>query len=469
MVSLREALALAGLAETAARLDLSHFAANGGMPLPGADGPRRLLLVLGMHRSGTSALAGLLGQAGFVAPANPDPGDVNNPTGFWEPRHVRRFHDGLIASCESSWEDPLLPLLSWLPDPIEPAIDKLEEALAEDFAGIPADGVAVVKDPRQCRLMPLWSELLQRRALVVQVLLVVRRPEAVAASLWRRDQLPLDRALLLWVSHTLEAELHSREQPRLVVSYEALLKDPAAVVSSCQRLAGLPEQPLLAGLQGAWIRPELNHANKPLDVAADVGTRGLLQLATAVYRALSDGSMDAMERQELLDRARLELQERMQALLRLGSQRAMLQLFWEPRAGGGFCEEHSQRRAVVMERSKAEVVFVLPNTAAQPKALRLDLAEQPGLISLQQLELRDIAGKSLWQWGVGAADLPGHGANPHTRVLAEGLVLAGDGDPGLLLAIPAESLERLGSGSSLRVVARWQALPVEVARQVLEM
>ena len=432
-------------------------------------GPRRMLLVLGMHRSGTSALAGLLGKAGFIVPANPDIVDPNNPTGFWEPIQIRRVHDDLIAACNSSWEDPLLPVLRWLPERIEPAIDLLWGALAEDFPDIPADAVAVVKDPRQCQLMPLWNELLKRRALAVQVLLLLRRPEAVAASLSRRDQLPQDRALLLWLSHTLEAELHSRGQPRLVLSYEALLRDPAAVLSACQKLAGLPEQPLSPELQAQWIRPELNHAAKPLQEAADGDVQELQVLATAVYEALCNERMDSAERQGLLDQARVQLQERLKALLRQGSQLASLQLFWEPKAGGGFNEEHSQWRSVVAERGKAEVVFVLPETAWQPRSLRLDLARQPGLMTLQQLELSDGTGELLWQWHVGDGELPLQSANPNTRVLAAGLVLAGDGDPGLVLAIPAQSLEQVSAGSCFQVVAFWQALPAHVAEQLVEM
>lgn len=204
-------------------------------------GPRRLFLVLGMHRSGTSAVAGLLGQVGFALPTSSEPGDGYNPTGYSEPLWILTVHDRLLDGCQSSWHDPVLP---WLSQQLEQAHAQLEQALVEDFAGKPVDGVALLKDPRECRLMPLWLELLQRRAPQVQVLLVVRRPEAVAASLGRRDQLPQNRALLLWLSHTLEAELHSRAMPKLVLSYEALLQEPAAVVRAGQQLAGLPEQPL---------------------------------------------------------------------------------------------------------------------------------------------------------------------------------------------------------------------------------
>ena len=60
---------------------------------------RRVLLVLGMHRSGTSALAGLLCQQGFQAPQNHDGGDAHNPTGYWEPLQIRAFHNSLLEGA----------------------------------------------------------------------------------------------------------------------------------------------------------------------------------------------------------------------------------------------------------------------------------------------------------------------------------------------------------------------------------
>ena len=105
---------------------------------PEADPPaplRRLLLVLGMHRSGTSALAGLLCQQGFQAPKNSDAGDAHNPTGYWEPQQIRAFHNSLLEGARSSWEDPLLPVLPWQPHNLMRALADLEQALA---AGFPA-------------------------------------------------------------------------------------------------------------------------------------------------------------------------------------------------------------------------------------------------------------------------------------------------------------------------------------------
>jgi len=157
-----------------------------------------------------------------------------------------------------------------------------------------------------------------------------------------------------------------------------------------------------------------------------------------------------------------------------GSRRATLQLFWETLVGG-FCEMQSQRRSVTVERGRTAVVFELPEAAARPHALRLDLAEQPGLIFLQLLALSIASGIELWRWssrrdgegGVADEPAPIQGVNANTAVLDRGMVVAADGDPGLLLTIPAEVLQRIDTGAQLRVEAHWQPLTSEMARTML--
>lgn len=278
---------------------------------------QRVLLVLGMHRSGTSALSGLLCQQGFLAPHNPVCGDANNPTGYWEPQRIRDFHDGLMESVQSSWHDPLLPVLPWQPPHLEPALAQLEQALAADFPTPAPQAVALIKDPRQCRLLPLWNALFAQRPLQVAVVLAVRPPEAVAASLLSRDQLPPDRGLLLWLSHTLEAERATRQLPRLVLSYEQLLQDPVAVVQRCQQLAGLPITTPSPEWLSAWIRPELNrHRGLPEGVDPEGDTTTLLQWANTVYAALLEPA--AEQQRQALDRADQVVRQMLQALLEQG-------------------------------------------------------------------------------------------------------------------------------------------------------
>jgi len=435
---------------------------------------RRVLLVLGMHRSGTSALAGLLCQQGFQPPHNLDRDDINNPTGYWEPQMIRAFHNRLLEGAQSSWDDPLLPLLPWQPLNLEAALEDLEQALAADFPTLdPHAAVQLIKDPRQCWLLPIWSALFERRPFQVSVVLVVRQPEEVAASLLSRDQLPLDRALLLWLSHTLEAERATRQLPRLVLSYAQLLEDPTEVVQRCQQLAGLPIAAPSVELIGQWIRPDLNHfRRRPEDLEPNGETKSLLHLSNKVYGALLDP--EAEQQQELLDRAQGVLQEKLHALLEQGSRRLTVQLYWEPEAGGGFSEAASQRRSIIVGRGRARVVFKLPVGSERPRLLRLDLSEEPAMVNLLAIRFRSAAGTLLWQWTTKQATpdqeqaLPGRGLNPYTLLLEGGVVMAATADPGIVLDVPDNVLQHLDADAELELEAIWQPLPQDVAKVALE-
>jgi hypothetical protein len=435
--------------------------------------PRRMLLMLGMHRSGTSALAGLLCQQGFQPPQNLDVGDAGNPTGYWEPQIIRAFHNKLLEAAQSSWEDPLLPVLPWQPLKLEEALEELEQALVADFPTIDPHAVQLIKDPRQCRLLPLWSALFEKRPFQVSVVLVLRQPEAVAASLLSRDQMPLDRALLLWLSHNLEAERATRKLPRLVLSYDDLLEDPAEVVQRCQELAGLPVTAPTAEFVGQWIRPDLNHhPSRPEQLNLNEETKTLLYWSNKVYGALLDPAAESQH--ELLDRAQGVLQEKLHALLEQGSRRITLQLFWEPQAGGGFSEGASQRRSVIVGRGRARVIFRLPIGSERPRLLRVDLAEEPTMVNLYGIRLRSAAGTLLWEWAAEQANpyqeqaLPGRGLNPYTLVLEDGVVLAATADPGIVLNVPVNVLHQLEADAELELDALWQTLPQDVAKVVLE-
>jgi hypothetical protein len=58
--------------------------------------PREALLVLGMHRSGTSAVAGLLVRLGAQPPKTLMEGDADNRKGYWESTALCAFHERLL-------------------------------------------------------------------------------------------------------------------------------------------------------------------------------------------------------------------------------------------------------------------------------------------------------------------------------------------------------------------------------------
>jgi hypothetical protein len=179
------------------------------------------ILVLGMHRSGTSAVAGFLQQAGAYLGPNLLPADSRNPKGYFEHGDVVGLHDKILRALGTNWDDPRALPEGWSRDPrIEPFRDRLKEILERDFKG---RSLWAIKDPRLCRLLPLWLPVLRDLNVTVKALLVVRNPADVAASLRQRDGMQRERAMMLWLSHTIPAERNSRGLKRTVTVYDDLL------------------------------------------------------------------------------------------------------------------------------------------------------------------------------------------------------------------------------------------------------
>lgn len=201
----------------------------------GPDPPlrRRAIVVLGMHRSGTSAVTRVLNLLGAGLPRQLKPGARDNVPGFWEGRPIVRRHDLLLQSLGSSWDDVAALPGDWLSrQSTRTHEDALLQLLRQDFSD--ADTFAV-KDPRASRLVPLWLRLLERFDADASFALVVRHPLEVARSLAARDGFGEQKSLLLWLIHLVEAERATRGRPRAFVSYERLLREPDAVVAQLRR------------------------------------------------------------------------------------------------------------------------------------------------------------------------------------------------------------------------------------------
>ena len=224
---------------------------------------------------------------------------------------------------------------------------QLARALQADFPGGDLQAVALIKDPRQCRLQPLWNALLAQRGLEAAVVLMHRHPLAVAASLARRDGLPLSRGLLLWLQHQLEAERHSRHLPRLRLDYRQLLHDPAAAILACRALLpGLaPLAPEAIAAAGAHIDPQLDHGSTAAAAGADPE---LLRLALGVHGALADP--DEGRCRAACDQAAALLAGHLRQLDDQLGQLDTAQLFWRT-GDDDFHEAASCRRSVKIGRA----------------------------------------------------------------------------------------------------------------------
>lgn len=184
---------------------------------------RTCIMVLGMHRSGTSALTRAINLLGAELPKNLLGANPSNPTGHWEPERLIALHEQMLAEAGSSWDD-------WRSfDPNDLGAQRLRfykaeiaRLIDEEYGSAP---FFVLKEPRISRFVPLYAEILRRMRIDVRYVLIDRNPLAVIASLANRNGFTMGFSSLLWLRHELEAERATRGRSRILLSYESLLDD----------------------------------------------------------------------------------------------------------------------------------------------------------------------------------------------------------------------------------------------------
>lgn len=237
---------------------------------------RTAYLVLGMHRSGTSAVTQLLALAGAHLPQNVMPGDEHNAKGYFEPWKIAIFNDQRLRAAGAAWDDvfayPFRPLSrkderGWM----NRAITLFGEEYGE--ARFP-----LLKDPRVTVLLPFWREVLGDLEIAARCVIPVRHPLAVAGSLERRNGFPVQKSVLLWSAYMLAAEAYTRDLPRAFVGYDALLGDWRAEVARIAAAHGAPLPKMTDKAAKAidrFLSPELRH-NAAEGALADLGWPGAI-------------------------------------------------------------------------------------------------------------------------------------------------------------------------------------------------
>lgn len=185
------------------------------------------LIVVGMHRSGTSVLARLLNMMGaYFAPEGLGTGaSQENPKGFWERRDVRVLNDYVLHSLGCDWDRISGFDLKRLPAAVEAEFLKTSSGIV---LGMDAYRPWMLKEPRLCLLLPLW-----RKSLEVPVCLhIIRHPVEVAASLQARNAIPIEVGLELWEAYNRAAIEGMEDVPRLTVFHDSLIEDPEEATRS---------------------------------------------------------------------------------------------------------------------------------------------------------------------------------------------------------------------------------------------
>jgi len=211
-------------------------------------GLRHAVLVLGMHRSGSSAITRFLNFLGCTLPSTLMPANPTNPAGHWESDAICAFNDRLLSEAGSFWNDWLPIHSDWSRScTYRHNLSAAGDLIRSEYGDA---GLFVLKDPRICRIAPFWYEALELQKLSVLTLIPLRHPLEVSASLHKRDGIHPAIGQLLWLRHVVEAERASRGRRRVFSHYDDLLAD---AVGTADKVAD--------GFGIVWPRSRIAFAN----------------------------------------------------------------------------------------------------------------------------------------------------------------------------------------------------------------
>lgn len=233
------------------------------------------VLVLGMHKGGTSAATRLVNMLGpATCEADDMPRGPWNPTGLWESRTLNRLDDKLLAEMGRTWYYP-------------PPVGDTYFALAGNIVTTQAEASRVFnevhkrrpwvwKDPRACVLLPFWRKALAER---VAAIIVLRNPLEVGVSLGRRHNVAVEFGIALWERYSRLLLAHAAGLPVMVSRFDDLMRDPSAWMMRASEFltqAGVPLQSHSAdGKEKEFIDPSRRRSVGSRSELARVAPAGL--------------------------------------------------------------------------------------------------------------------------------------------------------------------------------------------------
>ena len=196
------------------------------------------VIVLGMHRSGTSTIAKALELFGIHIGTNLLPGGTPNPKGFYEDQRILQFNKDLLSALKSRWDYIQADPISTISDTMRSDLYKRAlEIIEESFGGHDIWGF---KEPRTLRLLPFWTDFFEKQQIKAKYIVVTRNPDDIAESLFIRNLLPHSHSYLLTAIYYRDLLAHMRTHRFAVIDYDFLLANPKSEIRRLEAQLELP-------------------------------------------------------------------------------------------------------------------------------------------------------------------------------------------------------------------------------------
>jgi hypothetical protein len=184
----------------------------------------RAIVVLGMHRSGTSALTRGLQALGIYLGNDFLDTKPDNPTGYWEDKGIVDINERVLAALGMKWEDvAMIGEGRWKEKEIAALHKEAVNYVKDAFLSQPLWGF---KDPRTVRLLPFWRAVLSELGVDDAYIVAIRTPLSIATSLFERQGIDAATAHRLWLVYMTPYLHYIMNRPFVVTDYDLLMHDP---------------------------------------------------------------------------------------------------------------------------------------------------------------------------------------------------------------------------------------------------
>ena len=198
---------------------------------------RTAVMIVAMHRSGTSALSRALNLLGGDMPPRLIEADQWNAAGYWESKPIKDLNEEMLLSGGGEWSEWLEFNPDWFKSSaVQRFRDRAIELVGSEFTDSP---LFIFKDPRLSILMPFWRSIFDELGIDQVAIHPLRNPVEVARSLERRNNFLMSKGVLLWLRYTLDGERGTRGLRRIFTTFDDLLEDPAGLIERTQDDLGL--------------------------------------------------------------------------------------------------------------------------------------------------------------------------------------------------------------------------------------
>jgi len=250
-----------------------------------------VVVILGMHRSGTSLIANLMHGVGVEFGEELLPADSFNAAGYWESKIICETHAKILGELNCDWHNPPLsfPADWWRKSSIQELKKILVDYVASNCKA--NDKIWGFKDPRTAILLPLWLEIFDELQLEPLYVLSVRHPGPVAASLATRDRLGFALSQALWLKTNLDVLSHAGNKLRAIVDYDRWfdsgMDQARTVVKSLNLPRSISEEQIINAVEQTIHSGLRHHSSKQDEILSPI----VAKFYSLLRQAATDGKM----------------------------------------------------------------------------------------------------------------------------------------------------------------------------------